>query len=439
MTSIRHLSLVLTGLFIASAARADDWPQWMGPNRNDIWAETGILEKFPKDGPKVLWRKPVAGGYSGPAVANGKVYVTDYVTDGDVKKEVFDRTNFKGKERIQCFDAVKGDLIWKHEYPCNYTVSYPIGPRATPTIADGKVYMLGTEGDLLCLDADKGGVIWQKDFKKDYGAKTPIWGFCGHPLVDGKKVVVIVGGENSCVVAFNKDDGKEIWKALNAEQPGYSSPIIVNAGGTRQLLVWHATSINSLNPETGAKYWAVPLSAEYKMSIMAPQQSGDYLFTSGINDKSVLLKLASDKPAVTEVWRGKKSNSVYPVNMTPLIDKGTIYGVNQPGQMVAVDMMSADRKWETTDPVTGINSKRADSATAYLVKNGDRFFIFNEKGELVIAKLTPEKYEEIDRAKLLTPTSVAFGRDVAWSHPAFANKCIFARNDKEIICVSLAK
>ncbi len=440
MTPSTPMALALAGFIaLSSGARADDWPQWMGPQRDSQWRETGILAEFPKEGPKVLWRAKVSGGYSGPAVANGKVYVTDYVTDGDVKKEVFDRTDFKGKERILCFSADKGELVWKHEYDCHYTVSYPSGPRATPTVADGKVYALGTEGNLFCLDADKGTIIWSKDFQKDYGAKTPLWGFCGHPLIDGKKVICIVGGENACVVAFNKDDGKEIWKSLNAEEPGYSCPSVIEAGGVRQLLVWHSTSINSLDPETGAKHWTVLISPEYKMSIMAPRQAGEYLFAAGIKDKAVLLKLGTEKPTVTEVWRGKKTNAVYPVNMTPFVEKGTIYGVSENGQLMAVDLMTAERKWETTDPVTGKESKRADSATAYLVKNGDRFFIFNEKGELVIAKLSPEKYEEIGRAKLLEPTNKAFGRDVVWSHPAFANKCIYARNDKEIICVSLAR
>jgi outer membrane protein assembly factor BamB len=175
------------------------------------------------------------------------------------------------------------------------------------------------------------------------------------------------------------------------------------------------------------------------MAIMAPRKYGDYLFAGAIYDKSVLLKLDSSKPAVTEVWRGKKGNSVSPVNMTPFLEDGHIYAVNQPGALTAVKLETAERVWETTEPVTGKDSKPLDSATAFLVKNGERFFVFNEKGELVIAKISPKGYEEISRAKLLGETNIAFGRDVVWSHPAFANKCIFARNDKEIVCYSLAK
>jgi outer membrane protein assembly factor BamB len=429
------IALMMAG----STTRADDWPQWMGINRDDVWKETGIVDQLPKDGLNVLWRQPVSGGFSGPAVAAGRVYVTDYVTNGDVKKEVFDRTDFKGQERVHCFDAVKGEKLWTHKYDCNYTVSYPIGPRATPTIADGKVYTVGTEGNLFCLDAKTGGVVWSKDFKKDYGATTPLWGFCGHPLVDGKKLFCIVGGPNACAVAFDKDTGKELWKALNAEEPGYSCPTMIEAGGARQLLIWHATSVNSLNPETGEKYWTVPLKAEYKMSIMAPRKEGDLLFVAGIRDHGVLLKLASDKPAVAEIWRGKKNNALYPVNMTPFVENGTVYGVNEPGPMVAFELATGNRLWETTEPVSGKGSRPANSGTAYLVKNGDRFFVFSETGDLIIAKLSPRKYDETSRTKLIEPTTTAFGRQVAWSHPAYANKCVFARNDKEIVCVSLAK
>jgi outer membrane protein assembly factor BamB len=150
-----------------------------------------------------------------------------------------------------------------------------------------------------------------------------------------------------------------------------------------------------------------------------------------------MLKLATDKPAAEIAWNGTKETSVCPVNSTPIIEDGIIYGVDQPGQLRAVRLATGERLWETTAPTTG--EKPANSGTAFLTKNGDRYFIFNEKGELVIVKLSPEKYEEISRAKILEPTANVFGRKVVWSHPAYANKCMFARNDKEIVCVSLAE
>src|SRR5947209_6600680 len=302
MTRVLFLAL------LASPVLADDWPQWLGPKRDSVWRETGIVDTFPAGGPKVLWRAPISGGFAGPAVADGRVYVADYVTAGDVQKETYDRTNFTGKERLLCLDAKTGKELWKHEYDCKYTVSYPIGPRCTPTVADGKVYFLGTEGNLTCLDAAKGDVLWKKDFKADYGAKTAPWGFCGHPLVDGQLLYCVVGGGGSTVVAFDKDTGKEAWRALTAEEQGYSAPTMIEAGGAKQLLVWHATSINALDPATGKKYWTVPLQiGEFKTSIMTPRKDGDLVYAAGEGANGVMIKLAADKPEATILWRGKKT------------------------------------------------------------------------------------------------------------------------------------
>jgi outer membrane protein assembly factor BamB len=433
---MRFLSIALL-LAATLPGFADDWPQWLGPKRDSVWRETGIVDQFPEGGPKVLWRTPISGGFAGPAVANGRVYVADYVTEGDVKKETYDRTNFRGKERLLCLDAKTGKELWKHEYDCRYTVSYPIGPRCTPTVADGKVYFLGTEGNLTCLDATKGTAIWAKDFKTDYGAKTAIWGYASHPLADGKLLYCVVGGEGSCAVAFDKDTGKEVWKSLTAEEQGYSPPTMIEAGGTKQLLIWHATSINALDPMSGKKLWTVPLQiGEFKTSIMSLRKDGDLLYAAGEGNNGVMIKLAADKPEAKELWRGKKTNGVYPMHMTPFVENGYIYGVDSAGPLRCVKAETGERVWETLAPFDG---KANGAATAFIVENGNRFFLFTEKGDLIIAKLTPEKYDELSRAHLLEPTTTAFGRSVVWSHPAFADKCVFARNDKEIVCVTLAK
>ena len=204
---MKSISFALV-LFGGSVAFADDWPQWMGPNRDAVWSETGIVEKFPDGGPKVLWRTPIGIGYSGPSVVGKRVFVMDYLTKDDVKKENFDRKKeLTGTERVLCIDADSGKIVWKHGYPRKYTISYPNGPRCTPTVHEGKVYALGAEGDLCCLNAETGDVVWKKNFEKEYGAKTALWGYASHPLVDGKKLICIVGGKDSEVVAFDKDAG----------------------------------------------------------------------------------------------------------------------------------------------------------------------------------------------------------------------------------------
>jgi outer membrane protein assembly factor BamB len=373
-------------------------------------------------------------------VAGGKVYVTDYVRKaGELANNPGARNDLQGTERILCLDAASGKEIWKHEYDCPYSISYASGPRATPTVHAGKVYTLGAEGNLFCLDAARGTELWSKDLRRIYKTESPIWGFCGHPLVDGKKLICLVGGEGSVAVAFDKDTGRELWKALSTPDPGYCPPTIITAGGKRQLLIWHPESLNALNPETGEVYWSEPLVPQYGMSIAAPQHAGDFLYASGIGKLSVLFQLDRTKPAVKVAWEGTPMTGVFCANSTPLIDGGTIYGNDcEVGNLRAVKLETGERLWETFQPTTG-GDRRASHGTAFLTKNGDRYFLFSETGDLVIARLTPEKYEEISRAHLLEPTSECFGRAVVWSHPAYANRCIFARNDKEIICASLAR
>jgi outer membrane protein assembly factor BamB len=440
----------------ASAARADDWPQWLGPKREGVWRETGIVVKFPSGGPKVLWRTPIGGGYSGPAVAGERVYVMDRQLGQGVKnpENPFAKGKTNGVERVLCLDAADGTVVWKHEYDCYYDISYPSGPRCTPTVHEGKVYALGGMGDLHCLDAAGGKVLWSKNFVKDYKAQPAMWGWASHPLVDGDKVICIVGGKGTTAVAFHKDTGKELWRALSVKDAGqgYAPPMIYEAGGKRQLIIWHPESVNSLNPENGQVYWTQPFrDADGKpieirsgMTIPTPRQEGDLLFLSCFYNGSLMLKLATDKPDASVVWRSKsdneqpnKTDTLHAVMCTPWLQDGHIYGVCSYGELRCLKIENGERLWQTRKATTA-SDRPVRWANAFIIPNGDRFFLANELGDLIIAKLSPRGYDEIDRAHLLEPTSATSGRDYVWSHPAFANRCVYMRNDKEIICVSLA-
>jgi len=442
----RRITTAITAIVLlaaAAAARGDDWPQWMGPQRDGVWREEGIVESIPADGLPVRWRAKINPGYSGPAVAEGRVFLTDYVrTEGEAVNDPNARAELAGRERVLCLDAATGKLLWKHEYDCPYAISYPSGPRCTPTVHRGLVYTLGAEGNLRCLEAATGRLVWQKDFKRDYAAPTPIWGFCGHPLVDGDRLVCLVGGEGSVAVAFDRTSGREIWRAISASEQGYCPPTLIEAAGRRQLLIWDADKLNALVPETGELLWSEPLKPAYGMSLMAPQTAstaaGQLLFASGIGRVAAVYRLADDRPAASILWRGKPKNAVYCANSTPYIDGGTIYGCDcETGSLTAVDLATAERLWETAVPTTGL-ARRGRHGTAFLVRQADRTWLFSETGDLILARLTPAGYEEIGRMPLLEPTNECFGREVVWSHPAFAGRCIFARNDRELICVSAA-
>jgi outer membrane protein assembly factor BamB len=256
----------------AAGLQADDWPQWLGPERDSVWRETGIVSSFPAGGPPVVWRAAIGSGYSGPAVAQGRIYVLDhqFAKASDRPANAMERGSIVGTERIVCLNADDGKVLWRHEYDCPYTLAYPAGPRTTPVVSEGKVFSLGAEGNLFCLDAATGSVVWSRDFKADYNIKTPMWGFAGNPLLDGNKLICLAAGSNSTVVALDKNTGREIWRALSAKEPGYCSPVIFQAGGVRQLIVWHPESVNSLDPETGKVYWSLKSSEPVRAGMTIP-------------------------------------------------------------------------------------------------------------------------------------------------------------------------
>lgn len=435
-TTLRALCLGLVLSLIRSAATADDWPQWMGPQRDNVWREDGLLEKFPAAGPTVLWSTPVAGGYSGPAVAAGKVFITDYVTADNVKVDNFDRREFSGTERIHCLEETTGKVLWTHEYPVKYSISYPAGPRCTPVVHDGLVYALGAEGHLFCLSTDSGKVVWSHDLKAEYGTTAPLWGYAAHPLLDGDNLLTLAGGDNSHIVALNRLTGKEIWRstASGSQGQGYCPPTIINHGGVRQLIMYKPDAVTSLDPATGKQYWSLPYEASNGSIIMSPILSGNYLYAAGYSNKSLMIELDPTKPAAKELWRDK-SNVICPVNVQPFLDKDVLYGFDQKGVLRALSIPDGKRLWETSD---AIGKRPAGSETAFIVRQGSRYVLFNELGELLLAELTPAGYREVDRAKVIEPSNFAFGREVVWSMPAFASRHVYLRNDNRIICVDFA-
>tara|TARA_R110002095_G_scaffold2463_9_gene10056 strand:+ start:288 stop:1607 length:1320 start_codon:yes stop_codon:yes gene_type:complete len=436
-----RIFITATLLLSSSAlASAEDWPQWLGPDRASVWNASGIVESFPAEGLEVEWRVPVGLGYSGPAVVDDKVYLMDYIKKaGDLVNNPGGASKLQGEERIQCFSADTGKVLWEFKYDCPYEISYAAGPRCTPTVADGKVYTLGAEGNLNCLNAETGKLLWSKDFKTDYDSKTAIWGHAASPLVEGNTLYCLVGGKDSIAVAFNKDTGEELWKALDNAETGYCPPTMITHNGIKQLLIWHPDSLNSLDPQTGKVFWSIPLKPGFGMSVTVPRQQGDFLYVSGIGDEAAWIQLSSDpKPSAKVVWKGKPRSALFCCNSTPFIEGDTIYGSDiQSGDFVAVNLKDGNRLW-STKKVTDAG-RRDRHATAFIVKHDDKFFLFTEKGDLILAELSPTGYKEISRFHVLEPTNEAFGRPVVWSHPAFANQSLFARNDKELVRVSLKK
>ncbi|HEY3964969.1 MAG TPA: PQQ-binding-like beta-propeller repeat protein [Planctomycetaceae bacterium] len=421
----------------ATIAQADDWPQWMGPKRDNVWRETGLLDSLPKE-PKIVWRAPVAGGYSGPAVAGDKVYVTDFVTKDDVKVDNFGKKAFPGVERILCLNEKTGRELWTKQFPETYSISYPAGPRSTPIVDEDKVYFQGAEGTISCLNAISGDVIWSKSLKEAYKTKATLWGYSSQPLIDGHKLIIIAGGEGSHCVALNKNSGDEIWRTGTATEQGYCPPLIIQQAGVRQLVLCNPDAIYAVDPETGKELWSQEYKADNGAIIMTPLHWGNYLFVGGYNNKNIMIELASDKPGAKTLWRDQLKKGVAPINVQPIVVDGKGYGVDQAGDLRCFDIPSGEILWTTPKP---LGDRKVNSGTVFLVRAGttDKFWMFAESGGLIIGQLTPKGFTELSRMHVIEATNNAFGRAVVWCAPAFAHKRMYVRNDKELVCVDLAK
>ena len=409
---------------------ADEWPQWRGPNRDGVWRETGIIDKFPSSQIELRWRAPISSGYTGPTVADGRVYVMD------LQAEPVEA------ERVHCFDWQTGEKLWTQRYECPYRdVHYPAGPRASVSIDDGRAYALGTKGHFHCYDAATGEVLWKTDFDAEYQSRIPQWGIAASPLVDGNLVILQIGGSGgACIVALDKKTGEEVWRALD-DRASYSAPIIIEQAGRRVLVCWTGNHVAGLDPASGTTYWKHPFTPKKMViNVPTPVVEGNRLFVSAFYDGSLMLQLFQDEPRVEEIWRRRgfserMTDSLHAMISTPYFQGDYVYGVDSYGELRCLDANTGDRIWED---LTAVPTARW--ATIHMVRNGKRIWMFNERGDLIISTLSPTGFHEISRAKLIEPTTAQLGqRDgVCWSHPAYAYQHVFARNDRELVCAGLA-
>ncbi|MBI3849988.1 MAG: PQQ-binding-like beta-propeller repeat protein [Verrucomicrobia bacterium] len=418
---------VALALLLSLTARAEDWPQFRGSNRDSVWNETGILQTFPAEGLKVRWRAPIGAGFSSPVVAKGRVYVTD----SRLEKP-------KSWERVHCFDERSGKPLWISSNEVHYVErafeqqkqGSPSGPCPTPIVEGGRLFTLGATGDLLCLDARTGRLIWKKILTQTYRLEeSPEMTSC--PLIEGGLLVVLICGKPSaCVVAFDKRTGKEVWRALNDPPHAFSSPIVISAGGKRQLIVWTPKAVTSLNPATGKTWWREELITREDYAVATPVHRGEMLLVSGL-----MFRLGRNKPAASVLWPETKALSLRVLSHTcmPLILGEHVFAGKMGGRLVCLEARTGKQVWET-DKVTGL----ANAATIHLTPNGDSVLIFTDQGNLIRARLDAAGYYEQSRVQLIEPDYQFGDRKIVFAPLAFANRHVFARNCHELICASLA-
>ena len=422
MKSARSL-FIAAFAWLGAAACADDWPQFRGPNRDGVWNETGVMQTFPAEGLKLRWRVPVGSGLSSPIVSGGRVFLCDA-----------ERKKPRAWERVHCLDEKTGRLLWTHSDEVNYPdwafdPSNPAGPDATPIAAGGKIFALGKNARLVCLGASDGAVLWQRDLMKDYGL-TEFSGTTPSPLIEGGLLILVIGAKpDACVIALDKDTGKEIWRALD-DTWTYSSPTVISSGGKRQLIVLTPEAVTSLDPATGKTWWREKRATRGDFTAACPVFHNDLLFAGFI-----MFRLSADKPDATVLW--PEANVSYTrriVSQTsiPLIRGGCVFSDKSYGHLVCLDALTGKPVWQNEE----VTDKK-NGATQQLFPNGDSTLIFTNEGNLIRARLGVDGYSEISRVHFIEPTYLFGGHKVVWPLPAFANRHVFARNGVELICSSL--
>jgi len=388
-----------------------DWPQFLGPTRNGISTETGLLQSWPEKGPPVLWEREVGEGYSGPVVAGERLIL-------------FHRLG--NKEVVECLDASSGKERWKFDYATAYKDDFGKGngPRSTPLIAGKHVFTLGAEGRLHCLDLESGKKVWDRALLTDYQVEKGFFGVATSPLVEGDLLLINVGGKDkeAGIVAFNKETGKEVWRATDHEA-SYSSPVAATIDGTRHIFFFTREGLVSLDSSNGkvrfSKRWRSRMDAS--VNAATPVVVDDHVFLSACyNTGAGLFKVRKD--GVEEIWKSDRVLSNH--YDTSIHHAGYLYGMDgrqeEGAQFRCVELKSGKVQWA-----------REDFGCGSMVLADSNLIVLSEKGDLFLVEATPAGYKEKARAAVLAkpcraPLALADGR-------------LYARDNKKLVCWNLKK
>ena len=389
-----------------------DWPQFRGPRGDGTWRAPELPAAWPDGGLRQVWKQGIGGGYAGVSVAGGRVITMDRQLEPE-------------RERVVCFDAVTGRPLWTHEYPVSYEkLDYGNGPRAAPTLHEDRVYTVGALGDLRCLDIKTGVAHWQKNYLTDYAGRLPTWGFAGSPVIYGDWLIVQPGGENGAsIVAVDRFSGKPVWASLN-DEAGYCTPLIHRAHDQDELICWTPSHVRCLEAKTGKPLWAYPYEITYGVSIAKPIVHENIVLVAGYWHGCKAIRLGETPADAKLAW--EENRYLRGLMSQPLYRNGYVYLLDKQYGLTCFELKTGRKLWDDRNQMT----PRGRNPQASLVWLGetDRVIILNEEGELILARLTPEGYHEQSRTKIT---------EFTWAHPAFAGRRVFARTDKELICVAL--
>ena len=410
--TLSSLSAVMISL-VSGHANADDWPQFLGPDRNGVSTETGLIDVWPATGPEILWRTPLGVSMSGVSVSNGAAFTMFQ-----------DETS----QYVVCLNAADGKERWRTSVAPKYENAMGHGPRATPTVADGKIFAFTGDGILVALNAENGRKLWSTDVPALLKGKPNEYGVSCSPLVTGNHVVVHSGTEAAAVAAFGIADGKFVWQA-GTGNAGYSSPVLMSLNSEKQIVSLTATGVLGIEPDSGKELWSFPFPTNYDCNTASPVRLDDrhLLVSAGENHGTTILEVEMDKgqAAAQEVWSSLGKDSHLRAEwQTPVIHDGYLYGLDNQGGAGPITNLVCIR---LTDHRTMWQKNRFGKSNLILADG--KLFLTTMEGEVVIIEANPKEFLELSRATVMGTTRQA---------PALANGHLFVRDDKEVICIDVA-
>lgn len=405
-------------LSFAQPGNVFDWPQFLGPERNGLSTETGLLDTWPGNGPPEVWRAQIGPGMSGLAISGGRLYTLVQKT---------------GQQFVIALDAKTGKPIWEAPVSVAYRNSQGNGPRATPTVSGDRLFAFTGEGKLVALKTEDGKILWSHDVVTEQGSQRPAeYGMACSPLVVGDSVIVTAGAREATVVAYDIKTGKGKWTAGRGQPAGYSSPALLNVGGKSQLVVLYGTAAEGLDPQSGKSLWRYPYKTDFNCNTATPiAHAGQVFLSAGENHGCVLLspkppKDKTDAWTVSEVWSSLGPRSVMRNEwQTSLILGNHLFGFDNVGgagpvtHLACLDFATGERKWQKL---------RFGKGNAIAAEG--KLIISTLEGELVLVAADTNQFEELGRVKLLGRTRQA---------PALAGGLVYLRDDREVVCVDLRK
>jgi outer membrane protein assembly factor BamB len=421
------IGLGLALLLVPLLARGDNWPQWRGPNRDDVSKEKGLLAKWPANGPALAWTFEDAGvGYSSPAVVGDRVYVLG---------------SRKGEECVIALDAANGKEVWAAKIGPEYVWKqnqWSEGPQAAPSVDGDFLYAVGSQGIVVCVNVKgMGKEVWRKDLPKDLGGKVNEvggggpqgWGYSGSPLVDDEQVVVTPGGPKGLLAALDKKTGELRWQSKEVpEEATYSSPIVAEVGGVRQYIAMTGDGAVGVDAKTGGLLWRYK-RAPYN-EIVAPTpifHENQVLITAWKGGPDLIkLEAAGGKITATKVY-GK--NTLANEHGGVVLVDGVVYGSHQERGWRCVEFKTGNQKWETKD--LGFGSLTFADGKLYCYTQDD--------GDVALVEATAKEFTEISRFTI-PKKSVLGKRKLSgriWTHPVIANGCLYLRDQEYLFCYKL--